>query len=172
MPYRLLVFAVLLGSLAGGLHVVHAASQRAIPASIRVGASSQPTSTVTAVPPTMSPTSTRTPTPTTPHAGATATPTSSAPPTETPTPTVNATETPARTPTQALATSTPELLGGDVNCDGLRTAVDGALILQLDAGLLRALQCPGNGDINHDGRTNSVDATILQQHVAGLYQIM
>jgi TolB protein len=74
----------------------------------------------------------------------------------------------------ASAGPPPSEYRGDVNCDGNRTAVDAALILQVDAGLLppQQLPCPQNADVNRDGRTNSIDAALVQQDVAGLYQIM
>jgi hypothetical protein len=68
----------------------------------------------------------------------------------------------------ATPTPTPPGLVGDVNCDGLRTAVDAALILQLNAGLIEALTCEEHGDTNEDGDVNAVDAALVLQFVAGL----
>lgn len=57
---------------------------------------------------------------------------------------------------------------GDVSCDGLVSAVDAALILQLVAGLTPSLPCPEAADVNADGRTDTIDAALILQHSAGL----
>ncbi len=57
---------------------------------------------------------------------------------------------------------------GDVNCDGLVSSIDAALILQFTAGLLGSLPCPDGGDVNDDGSTNSLDAALILQFSAGL----
>jgi plastocyanin len=66
------------------------------------------------------------------------------------------------------ATPTPQTRAGDVDCSGSVNAIDAALVLQFDAGLLHTLHCPQNGDTNRDGRTNSLDAALILQHAAGL----
>jgi hypothetical protein len=55
---------------------------------------------------------------------------------------------------------------GDANGDGPVDPLDAALILQLNAGLLKEL--PGAPDANGDGRVDSVDAALVLQVVAGL----
>ena len=82
--------------------------------------------------------------------------------TASPTATLPGGQTPTRTPPP------PEQLLGDVNCDQTVTAVDSALVLQLDAGLVSSLSCLENGDVNGDGRSNSLDAALILQYVAGL----
>lgn len=81
-----------------------------------------------------------------------------------PTPTVTRTFTPTPGPRTPTPTGGSE---GDVDCNGRVTAVDAALILQLDAGIIRALRCPENGDVSDDGSTNSIDALFILQFVAG-----
>lgn len=71
--------------------------------------------------------------------------------------------TPTRTPTPPTG-SRP----GDVNCDGRVNAIDAALILQLDAGLISSLSCQQNADVNGDGRINAIDAALVLQFDAGL----
>ena len=90
-------------------------------------------------------------------------------PTSTPTRTPMPSPTPTRTNTP-MPTRTPTPAGrpGDVNCDNNVTAIDAALVLQFDAGLLRSLRCPQNGDLSRDGRINSLDAALILQRVAGL----
>jgi hypothetical protein len=66
------------------------------------------------------------------------------------------------------ATPTPEVTLGDVNCDGEVTAIDAALILQLNAGLIDELNCEAAGDVNGDGDITAVDAAIILQFVAGI----
>ncbi|MCH8009480.1 MAG: dockerin type I repeat-containing protein [Chloroflexi bacterium] len=63
---------------------------------------------------------------------------------------------------------TPEVLLGDVNCDGTLTSVDAVLVLQVVARLLRTLPCPENGDIDEDGALTALDAALILQHSAGL----
>ena len=57
---------------------------------------------------------------------------------------------------------------GDTNCDGVVNPLDAALILQLSAGMIPALPCPGGGDNNGDGITNPLDAALILQFSAGL----
>jgi hypothetical protein len=59
-------------------------------------------------------------------------------------------------------------LEGDANCDGGVTAVDAALVLQYDAGLIDSLPCEDNADVNNDGVINAIDAALILQLVAGL----
>ena len=59
-------------------------------------------------------------------------------------------------------------LAADVNCDGRPDAIDAALVLQLDAGLIGGLPCGNSGDSSMDGDTNSIDASVILQMVAGL----
>jgi hypothetical protein len=86
-------------------------------------------------------------------------------PTPTATPTI--TRTPTRTPTRTRTPTPGNSSAGDVDCNGRVTAVDAALILQLDAGIIRALRCPANGDVSDDGSTNAIDALFILQFVAG-----
>ena len=65
-------------------------------------------------------------------------------------------------------TMTPEVLLGNVNCDGTLTSVDAVLVLQVVARLLRTLPCPENGDIDEDGALTALDAALILQHSAGL----
>ena len=111
-------------------------------------------------------TATNTPIPTT-----AATPTNTSTPIDTPTPTNTPTRTPTPTPSNTptrTPTPTPPCLRGDVNGDGLVNAVDSTLILQLSAGLLRALRCESGADVSDDGLVNAVDSTLILQFVAGL----
>jgi hypothetical protein len=57
---------------------------------------------------------------------------------------------------------------GDVNCDGDVNSIDGALVLQSDAGLIDSLPCPQNADVSGDGLVNAIDATLILQYDAGL----
>ena len=59
-------------------------------------------------------------------------------------------------------------LPGDANCNGSVNAIDAALILQINAGLLGELSCDGNADINENGTIDSIDAALVLQFVAGL----
>ena len=86
-------------------------------------------------------------------------------PTATTTPTVTATPTATATPT---STPTPVIAPGDVNGDGDVSAIDAALILQFNAGLLDSLRYPGSADVNVDGDINSIDAALVLQFTAGL----
>ena len=87
----------------------------------------------------------------------------------TPTPTLTPTPTVTLTPTTTPApTMTPEVLLGDVNCDGTLTSVDAVLVLQFVARLLQTLPCPENGDIDEDGALTALDAALILQHSAGL----
>jgi len=97
-------------------------------------------------------------------AGPTKAPVATTEPTETPT-TPTRTPTPTHTPTP---TRTPERVYGDASCDGIATAVDATLMLQLTAGLIGSLPCPGNADVNRDGRADAIDSLLTLQFVAGL----
>ncbi|MBI4571457.1 MAG: hypothetical protein HY723_05860 [Chloroflexi bacterium] len=92
--------------------------------------------------------------------GATRTPSATRTPTSTRTPSATATRT-------AMATPTPRP-SGDVDCSGRVDAIDAALVLQLEAGLVSGLRCGFLGDVSGDGRLNSIDATLILQFVAGL----
>ena len=86
-------------------------------------------------------------------------------PTATDTPT--ATDSPIATATPT-STPTPVIEPGDVNGDGDISAIDAALILQFDAGLLDSLPYPGSADVSGDGNVNSIDAALVLQFTAGL----
>ena len=62
----------------------------------------------------------------------------------------------------------PSLVPGDVDCDGVANVIDGALLLQLDAALIKSLSCPANADVNGDGHRNSTDALLVLQFDAAL----
>ena len=114
----------------------------------------------------MTPDATATPPPTVVlDATATATETSTATPTDTSTSTPTSTPTNTSTPT---FTPLPPVLAADVNCDDLVNAIDVALVLQHDAGLLPSLACPEVADANRDGAINAIDAVLILQYVAGL----
>ncbi len=74
------------------------------------------------------------------------------------------------TPTGGPPTATPPPGGvlGDVDCDGFVTAIDAALILQLNAGLVGSLPCEDLGDVNSNGTVDSIDASLILQFVAGI----
>ncbi|MEX0785446.1 MAG: hypothetical protein WD939_02305 [Dehalococcoidia bacterium] len=57
---------------------------------------------------------------------------------------------------------------GDASCDGFADPIDSNLILQLGAGMIPALPCPGNGDADGNGVVDIVDATIILQYSAGM----
>lgn len=66
------------------------------------------------------------------------------------------------------STSFQEKHLGDVDCSMEVSSIDAALVLQFDAQLLNALQCPELADISGDDRSNSLDALLILQLVAGL----
>lgn len=117
--------------------------------------------------PTSGPTATAIPTDT-PVPQATATPTLTDTPTRTPTKTPTHTPTPTSTPTHTPTSTPTPVLVGDTSCDGRVDPTDAALILQLGAGLIGALPCPGGGDADGNGVTNIVDATVILQFSAGM----
>jgi hypothetical protein len=80
-----------------------------------------------------------------------------------PTYTPSAPPTPTRTPTVS-----PGGLIGDVSCDGRINAIDAALVLQYDAGIISSLACVENADVNEDTRINSIDGALILQFTAGL----
>jgi hypothetical protein len=57
---------------------------------------------------------------------------------------------------------------GDVDVDGHVDAIDAALMLQFDAGLLGDLPDNSAADVNHDGHVNAIDAALILQRIAGL----
>ena len=63
--------------------------------------------------------------------------------------------------------STSVLLG-DANCNGTVNAIDAAIVLQINAGLLRAPSCATNADVNRDGSIDSIDAALILQRIARL----
>lgn len=62
-------------------------------------------------------------------------------------------------------------LRGDTNCDGIVTAVDAQLILQLEAGFIHSVPCPVNADVDRDGHVNVIDAELIKQFVGGLLSL-
>ena len=125
---------------------------------------------------TATPTVTTTPTPTatigptnTPVPTFTPVPTSTPTPTLTPTAPPTATPTPTNTPRPASTrTPSPLTLVGDTSCDRRVDPLDAALILQLSAGMIAELPCPGGGDVSGDGVTNPLDAALILQFSARL----
>jgi alpha-tubulin suppressor-like RCC1 family protein len=57
---------------------------------------------------------------------------------------------------------------GDVNCDGIVSATDATLILQLVAGLVSSLPCQDSADADLSGDVSAIDATLILQLTAGL----
>jgi hypothetical protein len=66
------------------------------------------------------------------------------------------------------ASALPKPPVGDVSCDDVVDAIDAALVLQLNAGLIDALLCEKSADANEDGAINAIDAALVLQYVAGL----
>lgn len=64
--------------------------------------------------------------------------------------------------------SDPDKLPGDANCDGEVNAIDAAIVLQFQAGLIVGVDCPQNGDVNHDDEVGAIDAALILQMSAGL----
>ena len=62
---------------------------------------------------------------------------------------------------------TPCVLLGDVNGDDIVNAIDGALILQLLAGLVGSLPCQENADVDGNGVVDVIDAALILQLDAG-----
>ena len=56
---------------------------------------------------------------------------------------------------------------GDVDCNGVVTSIDAALILQKVVGFVNALPCEEAADVNGDGFITSIDALLTLQYVAG-----
>lgn len=61
-------------------------------------------------------------------------------------------------------------LYGDVSCNFVVDAIDAALMLQVDAGLLDELACAAGADANGDGASDALDATLVLQFAAGLFE--
>jgi hypothetical protein len=57
---------------------------------------------------------------------------------------------------------------GDANCNGTVNAIDAAIILQGDAGLLHTIPCANLADVNHSGHADALDALLVLQYDAGL----
>ncbi|MEX2159161.1 MAG: dockerin type I domain-containing protein [Dehalococcoidia bacterium] len=57
---------------------------------------------------------------------------------------------------------------GDANCNDVVNAIDAALILQHDAGLLATLACPDEADVDGSGGADARDALLVLQFEAGL----
>lgn len=68
----------------------------------------------------------------------------------------------------ATATPKPPCLVGDVDCNGVVSVIDAALILQFNAGLLDELRCRGVANVDDEQGIEAVDATLVLQFVAGL----
>lgn len=62
----------------------------------------------------------------------------------------------------------PGNLAGDANCNGSVNAIDAALILQINAGLIGPPSCSGNSDVDGNGRIDAIDAALVLQFTAGL----
>ncbi len=87
-----------------------------------------------------------------------------------PTPQPTATPTPTARPsvTIPLPPSGPADPNGDVNCVGTTSAVDAALILQMNVALISSLPCLAAGDVDRNGALDAVDAALILQYAAGL----
>lgn len=59
---------------------------------------------------------------------------------------------------------------GDSNCNGTVNAIDAALVLQHDAGLLGTIPCANLADANQNGTVNAIDATLILQFDAGFLE--
>ncbi len=57
---------------------------------------------------------------------------------------------------------------GDANCNGAVNAIDAAIVLQINAGLLGPPSCAENADVNLNGSIDSIDAALILQSIAGL----
>ncbi len=57
---------------------------------------------------------------------------------------------------------------GDANCNGTVNAIDAAIVLQINAGLVGAPSCAENADVNNNGSIDSIDAALILQSIAGL----
>lgn len=57
---------------------------------------------------------------------------------------------------------------GDANCDGVMDALDVALILQLDAGLIDTLDCKAAADVDYNSTYNVIDASFILRRIAGV----
>jgi CSLREA domain-containing protein len=102
----------------------------------------------------------------------TPTPTNTPAPTNTPGPTSTPGPSPTTGPTSTSVppTSTPddEKICGDVNMDGIVTAVDAQLLLQFKAGLIQSIPNEISADVDGNGDIQSLDALLILQLTAGL----
>lgn len=58
-------------------------------------------------------------------------------------------------------------VAGDANCDGETNALDAAIVLQFNAGLIDSVRCE-DADFDHNGLVNALDAALILQKDAGL----
>jgi hypothetical protein len=76
---------------------------------------------------------------------------------------------PTPTPSPAASPTPDQTAGsGDVDCSGTANTIDAALLLQLTALLIYALDCPAAADVDGSGAVTSVDAALILQFAAGL----
>jgi len=59
-------------------------------------------------------------------------------------------------------------LTGDANCNGGVNAIDSAIVLQINAGIISPFSCRDNADVNDNGMIDAIDAALILQYVAGL----
>jgi hypothetical protein len=85
----------------------------------------------------------------------------------TPTPTAEPTETPTPAPTDS-STPTPQVFAaGDANCDGLVTAGDAVIVLQVAAGMDTSACAAMYAETNCDGEVTPADAIAVLQMTLG-----
>jgi len=57
---------------------------------------------------------------------------------------------------------------GDADCNNVVNAIDAALVLQFDAGILTGFPLCAGPDANLDTLVNAIDAALILQYSAGL----